>query len=444
MSDIINNKWQRVLSIIQKDLKEYTFSTWLKPTKASSLNKNILYVDVPNAFFADWINEHYLQRLEEISKDIFNLNIKIKLNPISDNSETYVNNIKPDPVVTSEEISVFLPKYTFDSFVVGSSNQFAYAGAKAVAEKPGKLYNPFFIYGGVGLGKTHLAQAIGNYLLGNNKKYKVYYTPAEKFMNDLVMAFQTNSTLEFKKRYRQYHVLILDDIQFLSGKVRLQEEIFHTFNALYNSHRQLVITSDKPPREIENLEERLVSRFQSGLIVDIQPPDLVTRIAILKNKIEKENLFIPEDVIFFIAENITSNIRELESAIIKLLAFASLTKTNIDLKTAELALKPLISTTNKKEVSFNKILEYIARETDINKNIILSERRTENIALARQIIMYLARKLTSLSLKEIAFKLNRKDHTTVMSGIKKIEQRMANDSEFKEKINTYLSGLSNE
>jgi chromosomal replication initiator protein len=300
------------------------------------------------------------------------------------------------------------------------------------------------IYGGVGLGKTHLAQAIGNYILSKNTKYKVYYTPAEKFMNDLVTAFQTNTTIALKKRYRQYHILILDDIQFLSGKERLQEEVFHTFNALYNSHRQLVLTSDKPPREIRNLEERLVSRFQSGLIVDIQPPDLVTRIAILKNKIEKENLFIPEDVLFFIAENITSNIRELESSIIKLLAFASLTKAKIDLKTAEIALKPLLNIKKVHIISFDEILNFVINETKINKNLLLSQSRIENISITRQIIMYLSRKLTNLSLKEIAINLNRKDHTTVISGIKKIELLIMNDEDFKNKINTYLSGLGYE
>ncbi len=444
MSKNIDKIWEDVLDIIKKELKEYTFSTWLLPTKASSLKENVLYIDVPNPFFADWISEHFLDRLEEISTDLFKINIKIKLIPISENANTFIKYTPENIVSKPENISVFLPRYTFESFVVGNSNQFAFAGSTAVAEKPGKTYNPLFIYGGVGLGKTHLAQAIGNYILVNNTNYKVYYTPAEKFMNDLVTAFQTNTTISFKKRYRQYHILILDDIQFLSGKERLQEEVFHTFNALYNSHRQLVLTSDKPPREIKNLEERLVSRFQSGLIVDIQPPDLITRIAILKNKIEKENLSIPEDVIFFIAENITSNIRELESSVIKLLAFASLTKTKIDLKTAEIALKPLLNVKKDINVSFDEILIFIVNQTKINKNLLLSQSRIENIALARQIIMYLSRKLTNLSLKEIAINLNRKDHTTVISGIKKIEHLIINDENFKNKINTYLSGLGYE
>ncbi len=326
------------------------------------------------------------------------------------------------------------PKYTFDSFVIGNSNRFAHAASLAVAESPAKAYNPLFIYGGVGLGKTHLMHAIGHYILHNNPKSQVVYVSSEKFTNELINSIKDDKNVEFRNKYRNIDILLVDDIQFIAGKERTQEEFFHTFNALYEANKQIIISSDRPPKEIPTLEDRLRSRFEWGLIADIQAPDFETRMAILKKKADVEKLNIPNEVMVYIATKIKSNIRELEGALIRIVAFSSLTNKEISVDLASEALKDIISSKQTRQVTIDIIQEVVANYYNLKIEELKSARRTRNIAFPRQIAMYLSRKLTDMSLPKIGEEFGGRDHTTVIHAYEKISNNLKKDESLQNAI----------
>lgn len=336
------------------------------------------------------------------------------------------------------------PKYTFDTFVIGNSNRFAHAASLAVAEAPAQAYNPLFIYGGVGLGKTHLMHAIGHYILDQNPDTKVVYVSSEKFTNELINSIRDDRNNEFRNKYRNVDVLLVDDIQFIAGKESTQEEFFHTFNALHDANKQIIISSDRPPKEIPTLEDRLRSRFEWGLISDIQPPDLETRIAILKKKAKVENIDVPDDVMLYIASKIKSNIRELEGALIRIVAYSSLTNKKITTELAEEALKDIISEDRPREVNVDLIKKIVSDEYKIRIEDFNSRKRTRAIAYPRQIAMYLTRELTDLSLPKIGDEFGGRDHTTVMHAHDKITEDILSSEEFKEKIENIVSNIKGE
>lgn len=327
------------------------------------------------------------------------------------------------------------PKYTFDSFVIGNSNRFAHAASLAVAESPAKAYNPLFVYGGVGLGKTHLMHAIGHYILQNNPKSKVVYVSSEKFTNELINSIKDDKNVEFRNKYRNVDVLLIDDIQFIAGKDATQQEFFHTFNALHEANKQIILSSDRPPKEIPTLEDRLRSRFEWGLIADIQPPDFETRIAILKKKADVEGLNIPHDVMVYIATKIKSNIRELEGALIRITAYSSLTNKEISVDLAAEALKDIISNKPSKQVTIDLIQDVVANYYNLRVEDFKSQRRTRNVAYPRQIAMYLCRKLTDTSLPKIGEEFGGRDHTTVIHAYEKISEALKEDEALQEAIN---------
>lgn len=431
--------WTQILEKIKEKVPEQSFKTWFSTTKGLSFTDGSLLVEVPNPFYIDWLEEHYLNILNETASAV--LKRKIKISFKANNLET----IRPEPAL-KEIVSFPSPKtnlrerYTFENFIVGKCNQFAQAAALAVAKAPAKTYNPLFIYGGVGLGKTHLMHAIGNYSQSLYRNSRVFYIPAEKFMNEMVYAIKNQETLEFKNKYRNLDMLLIDDIHFLGDKVSLQEEIFHTFNALYGAQKQIVVTSDRPPRDIPSLEERLISRFQWGLVVDIQTPDLETRIAILKKKAELDEINIPEDVIFYIANNIRTNIRELEGSLVRLLALSSLTNSEINLTTAKEMLNSFIGD-KKNRIKLKDILKIVTDFFDVSEEALIGKRRTASVALPRQVGMYILRELTSLSLKEIGLKFGGRDHTTVLHAYDKISKMLKDDKDFCNKIDKIIRKL---
>ncbi len=347
---------------------------------------------------------------------------------------------KPDQPDSEENEtnSLLNPKYTFSTFVIGNSNRFAHAASLAVAEAPAKAYNPLFIYGGVGLGKTHLMHAIGHYILSQNKKAKVLYVTSEKFTNELINSIQTNKNVDFRNRYRNVDVLLIDDIQFIAGKESTQEEFFHTFNALHEANKQIIISSDRPPKEIPTLEDRLRSRFEWGLITDIQPPDLETRIAILKKKAELENLEVDDDVLEFIAKRIESNIRELEGALTRIMAYSSLTNSTLDVSIAEEALKDIISSRQPKKITPELIQKVVSNHYQLKMEDLKSRKRSRPIVYPRQIAMYLCREMTDLSLPKIGDLFGGRDHTTVIHACDKVATDIKEDLQMKRTINELI------
>lgn len=421
--------WKQVQTDVEPHMTKPSFETWLKPTRPLNFEDNILFIEVPNEFARDLLESRYASLIlstlinyipEEISLKFVIQKNNASLNHLSFGSqETGAN---------QEENSLNLnPKYTFESFVVGDSNRFAHAASLAVAESPAKAYNPLFIYGGVGLGKTHLMQAIGHYVIQNCPGLKVVYVSSEKFTNELINAIQKNKTSSFRAKYRTVDLLLIDDIQFLAGKESTQEEFFHTFNALHEANKQIVISSDRPPKEIPTLEERLRSRFEWGLITDIQAPDLETRIAILRKKATAEGWNLPNDVIVYIADLINSNIRELEGALIRVIAYASLTNQEISIALADEVLKDIIPTQQTRKVTIQLIQELVADYFQLSVDDLKSKRRTQNIAFPRQIAMYLCRELTDASLPKIGEEFGGRDHSTVIHACDRIKEAMTKD-----------------
>ncbi|MBN1504183.1 MAG: chromosomal replication initiator protein DnaA [Candidatus Eisenbacteria bacterium] len=428
-------------------VNRHAFHTWFKPLVLKSMNGGQLSLEVPNSFFADWLEQHYQPMIEDAAREVVGPAAKISycISPNADNQPP--KKIERSGSSGQRRLSGVLdesqlnPRFTFSSFVVGSGNQLTYATCLAVAEKPATAYNPLFIYGGVGLGKTHIMQAIGRYVKEERPSSRVYYVSSEAFMNEMIYSIQHARTMEFKRKYRGADVLLIDDVQFLAGKESTQEEFFHTFNSLYDAQKQIVVTSDRPPKEIHMLEERLVSRFNGGLVTDIQPPDLETRVAILKKKAEDEGVRLADDVALLIATHIKTNIRELEGSLTRLLAFASL----VSMPPSE------ISTDFTKDVlkALIRIPERSVRVEDIQKisadffrlplEAIKGKRRTSSIVFPRQVAMYVCRRMTDCSLTEIGAKFGHRDHTTVLYACDKIEQMMTSDRNSKETVDRIMA-----
>lgn len=431
---------------IQDRLKERTglqnFETWIKPLRADGVSRGAVTVEVPSTLFRDWINDNYLDWIqEEFSRHYHEpVHVKLAVNPAARNDGEAPPRTRRQAARPAS--STLIERYTFDNFVVGASNQFAHAACLAVADRPADNYNPLFIYGGVGLGKTHLVNAVGHRVLQKNPDLKVIYTTFESFMNELITSLRRDRMNEFKSHYRNIDALILDDIQFIAGKERTQEEFFHTFNSLYENHKQIIITSDSFPKEIPKLEDRLRNRFEWGLTVDIQPPDIETRIAILCKKAEDEKLDLPRDVADFLATNIWSNVRELEGALIQLSAYVHLNKVDLTIDVAKEALRHILKDTEKK-VTVQNIQKAICDHFDVKVSELKSKRRTKNLALARQMAMYLCRKFTSTSFPAIGAEFGGRDHSTVIHASRTIEQKSVTDPHIKATMDRIVRDLKN-
>jgi len=429
--------WQTVLEIVEKKINQQSYNTWFKPTQLIKHDDRALYVRVPNAYFQDWLNEHIDVVLDAVRlAGIGDINV-IYITEKAPNAAAAVSQGKLDFESIDNTLN---PKYTFDTFVVGSSNQFAHAAALAVAEKPSKAYNPLFLYGGVGLGKTHLMHAIGHMIKLNNKHLRLSYISSEKFTNEVINAIRYDRMLSFQERYRTNDVLLIDDIQFIAGKERTQEEFFHTFNSLYDTHKQIIISADCPPREIPTLEERLHSRFEWGLIADIQPPDLETKVAIIKKKAERQSIALPDNVALYIASKIKSNIRELEGALIRLIAFCSLKGSEITLPMAHETLRDILGS-DEKTVTIEMIQKMIADHFKMRIQDLKSKNNSKSVAMPRQVCMYLCKKLTRASLPRIGREFGNKHHTTVLHSINKIEELRHQDRELDRQLEIFLDAF---
>lgn len=448
METDLKELWEKTLNIIKGELTEVSFNTWIKSCEPLYISANTIKISVPNSFTQDILEKRYkdlvINSIEAACSKTYNLEFliasEIHESEEKEKKETTKDNIA---VTVNDEMSSTLnPKYTFDSFVIGNSNRFAHAASLAVAESPAKAYNPLFIYGGVGLGKTHLMHAIGHYILQNNPNAKVVYVSSEKFTNELINAIKDDKNEEFRTKYRSVDILLIDDIQFIAGKERTQEEFFHTFNALHEANKQIILSSDRPPKEIPTLEDRLRSRFEWGLIADIQAPDFETRMAILKKKADVENLNIPNEVMVYIATKIKSNIRELEGALIRIVAYSSLTNREITVDLATEALKDIISNKQNKSITIDLIQDVVATYFNLRVEDLKSQRRTRNVAYPRQIAMYLSRKLTDMSLPKIGEEFGGRDHTTVIHAYEKISETLNNDESLEHTINDITKKLT--
>jgi chromosomal replication initiator protein len=439
------NIWDQVLSRIETKVNRHSFYTWFKPTSYVADEGGAIRVRVPNTLFRDWLTKHYAAVLEEALGEVARPGASVSF--VTDDEPVTTPDIiadqpLPEPTMEAmeEQPGGLAPRYSFDTFIVGPSNQFAHAGCRAVAEAPSRSYNPLFIYGGVGLGKTHLMHAIGHYVLNHLKSLKLTYISSERFMNEMINAVRYDRVLDFRERYRSVDVLLVDDIQFLAGKEGTQTEFFHTFNALYDSQKQIVISSDRPPHEIQQLEERLRSRFEWGLIADIQPPDLETKVAILKRKAEGEGVLLPDNVALFIAGKIKSNIRELEGSLIRLVAYASLTGREISLSLAQDVLRNVLQHDDR-AVTIEVIQKFVADYYQLKVADLKSRNNSKSIAMPRQIAMYLCKGLTNASLPEIGKSFGGKHHSTVIHSIKKIEDLRQRDGDFNNLINNLSESL---
>lgn len=434
----LNEIWEKTLNIIKGELTEVSFNTWIKSAIPVSYNAETIKLGVPNDFTKEILDTRYKDLLINAIKLITSKRYNIDFCILSEEAaevEAKKKEVKNTVTPTDEMSATLNPKYKFDSFVIGNSNRFAHAASLAVAESPAKAYNPLFIYGGVGLGKTHLMHAIGHYILLNNPKAKVVYVSSEKFTNELVNSIKDDKNVEFRNKYRNVDVLLIDDIQFVAGKERTQEEFFHTFNALYEANKQIILSSDRPPKEIPTLEDRLRSRFEWGLTADIQPPDFETRIAILKKKADVENLNIQNEVMVYIASKIKSNIRELEGALIKVVAYSSLTNKEVSVDLASEALKDMISNKQTKHITIEIIQDVVSSYYSLRIEDFKSQRRTRNVAFPRQIAMYLCRKLTDMSLPKIGEEFGGRDHTTVIHAYEKISENLSSDEKLQNTVN---------
>ena len=436
------NVWVEILSRVETKVNRHSFYTWFKPTAFVHETGQDLTVKVPNGLFRDWLTKHYAGVIREALSELDREGIRIAFVTDTEMAKPTAQPTQPTPPSNEKAPGAppprgLNPRYTFDNFVVGSSNQFAQAAAQAVAEAPSRSYNPLFLYGGVGLGKTHLMHAIGQYLFDQSPALKLTYISSERFMNEMINAVRYDRILEFRERYRSMDVLLIDDIQFLAGKEGTQTEFFHTFNSLYDAQKQIVISSDCLPNEIPSLEERLRSRFKWGLIADIQPPDLETKVAILKKKAEAESIPLPDDVALYIAGRIKSNIRELEGSLIRLIAYASLTGTEISLPLAQDVLRDLLDREDQ-SVTIEMIQKFVANYYRLKIADLKSRNNSKNVTLPRQIAMYLSKSLTNASLPQIGKSFGGKHHSTVIHSIRKIEKLCKQDRNFHTLINSFL------
>jgi chromosomal replication initiator protein len=448
--------WSECLSVLSRRMSKQSFFTWLKPTTAIDSNDGTFHIGVPNKFVATWLEEHYIDLMVEALRTVTerDWNLRMVVKPTASRQtdifapiESTQSNSKPQAIPATSSSSAAVPstsfstRYRFDNFVVGDSNEFAYAASLAVAKSPGTgRYNPLFIYGGVGLGKTHLAQAIGAQVVQVHETAQIIYVTSEKFTNDFIGSISAKSVADFASRYRSVDMLIIDDIQFFTGKESTQEQFFHTFNTLYQNGKQIVLTADRPPRDIRGLEERLLSRFQWGLVTDIQPPSLETRIAILQNKSEEDGTDVPLDVLSFIAHSVTTNIRELEGCLTRLIAYASLRGADITVDLAQRVLRDSLPQ-RKKILSIEQIQKRVAEFYNVSPEQMCSKRKTADIAFARQVAMYLCRTLTPTSLKVIGTFFGGRDHSTVIHAHKTVLQLMNKDVNVKLKIDHLADSL---
>ena len=445
--------WSRILKAVQAGLPEQAYRTWLAGTSATALSEGELLVEAPSLFHVEWLEDKYNAALQEAAHKILGRPISISFLAAEGGGPVTVPVVELSPPSPRQAIrqpsSAPAPslnnRYTFQRFVVGGDNQLAWAASKAVADRPAYAYNPLFLYGGVGLGKTHLMHAIGNAILEVNPQARVAYVPSEQFMNELVTSIQEGTAAGFRRRYRMMDLLLVDDVHFLEGKERTQEEFFHTFNALYDAHKQIVLTSDRPPKEIPGLEERLISRFEWGLVADINAPDFETRVAILRKKAADDSLVLDGEVIEFIAHSCTSSVRELEGAVIKLLAYSSLKNQEITLSLAEKALRGMLRSQEERRnrLSPERIREAVAREWGVDPAGLVSKRRTKDLTVPRQVAMYLIREILDLSLVEVGKVFGGRDHSTVIHSIRKVEDEIESDTAFRhhvERVRGVLEG----
>ncbi len=450
MKNLIQSKWDDILKYLRSEygVTDVSYNTWLKPLKVYDVVDHVITILINDERIGppsiNVIRNKYELLLKVAIEEIMNepYEIRFVLQSQIDSIEKI-----PEPVTIKKKNSgpTFLnARYTFDTFVVGGNNEFARAAALAVAENPGEIYNPLFIYGGVGLGKTHLMHSIAHFVLEQNPDTKVLYVTSEKFTNELIDAIQKNTTHQFRDKYRSIDILLIDDIQFIIGKERTQEEFFHTFNTLHESKKQIIISSDRPPKEMLTLEDRLRSRFEHGLLADIQSPDYETRMAILRKKEELDGLKIDEEVLRYIATNIKSNIRELEGALTKIVAFSRLKKRDLNLLLAEEALQDIISPNEKKVITVDFIVEVVSEHYNLTPAEIYSKDKSRNISFPRQIVMYLCRRLTDLSVTEIGKSLGNRDHSTVLHGYDKVAGDIQSDSSLHNTVDVLIKKINPE
>jgi len=443
-----NKVWDAAQAQLKSMLSADIFNLWFAPLRAVGVEGNAIVLEVANDFCEVWLKDNYMGLLQDVVAMACGRKLDVKFtvsnavpavahaHAVAPQPKTRQNDATSERNGTQADLA-FNPKNTFDSFVVGNNNNFAYAATLAVAQSPGKAYNPLFLYGGVGLGKTHLLHAVGQHVVANKKGAKVAYVSSEKFTNEFIDALQNNQLVKFRKKYRQTDVLLIDDIQFLSGKERIQEEFFHTFNALHEAHKQIVLTCDRPANEIQGLEHRLVSRFEWGLVTDLQPPDVEMRLAILKKKAEQLGITLPDEIFNFLAHRIRSNIRRLEGALIRVASFASLTGQKLNPEVVEGLLREVLHEEGRFTINMEVIQKKVAEHFDIRLADMTSKRRPENIAFPRQIAMYLSRQLTENSLSAIGEAFGGRDHGTVMHACRLVKDRMEVDSNVRQVV-SYL------
>ncbi len=444
--------WESVLSHLKNRVSEQVFETWLRPLRFVSREGSLILVATPHKFFKQWIEENYMPQLEDAARKELGRSVSVEIvvgneedgeaeRPAPERPLSTGDGLDARPLKTSTRNGELNPRYTFDRFVVGAGNQFAHAASFAVANDPARSYNPLFIYGGVGLGKTHLLHAIGNHSLQRDSKVRTCYITAEKFTNELIFSLRTNRMPDFKEKYRNLDLLLVDDVQFIAGKQRTQEEFFHTFNDLYSSRKQIVVSSDKFPKEIPDLEERIQSRFEWGLVADIQPPDLETRLAILNRKAEADQIPLPPDVSQFLATVIKNNIRELEGSLIRIGAHASLTKREINLELAREVLSRFLETSGR-EISPDTIIKTVGDHFGVKVSELRSGRKHKVVALPRQVAMFLMREMTKCSFPDIGQRFGGRDHSTVMYAVKMIEKKLKDDVSLRNSIEALRKSIS--
>ncbi len=440
--------WSNFLTVASTLVTPQTLETWFAPLRLRSLDRERVVLDCPSRFFLEWVSEHHGDKITYGFHNVLGTEPKVEFVCTNDSHDEMIAqrshaaaafSPRPPrkPVYKGERLN---PKFLFEQFVVGNNSRMTFAACQAVSENPARAYNPLFIYGGVGLGKTHLMQAIGHVVLANGNAVRVHYSSAESFMNELITAIREGKSQDFRSKYRNVDLLLIDDIQFLAGKESTQEEFFHTFNALYGAEKQIVVTSDCPPKEIPMLEDRLVSRFEWGLITDIQPPDYETRLAILKKKLEHEKVTIPDDVLDFIADSVKNNIRELEGSLVRLLVHASVNKKDISLDIAKEVLKDFVKT-KPTQVKITTIQKVVAQHFGVPFDSMRSKTRTARLAFARQVAIFLARDLTRCSLTQIGQRFGGRDHTTVIHACSKIADLIERDVLLKTTVNQLKKDL---
>ena len=448
---VSNELWNAALATLERKYSKPIFEMWLKPMRPISMSDSEIVLTVQSPFARDWVENRLKGDISEVLTELLGATVALRFVVVedaasgealaSDGSTPALPKAPPSDEIRHGTLN---PRYTFEEFVVGNSNRFAHAASQAVAEAPARAYNPLFLYGGVGLGKTHLMHAIGHRVVKENPKANVVYVSSEKFTNEFIIAIKNNQTVEFRNKYRHVDLLLIDDIQFLEGKEQTQEEFFHTFNSLHEAQKQLVISSDRPPKEIQTLESRLRSRFEWGLLTDIAPPDLETREAILRKKAESEKIPVPDDVLSFVAKVIPSNIRELEGSLIRVIAYASLYKLPITADLAAEVLKNSVANTPARRITIAIIKERVAKAHGLTVKEMDHQRRDQRLAAPRQIAMYLSTELTDCSLPQIAREFNKKDHTTVMYARDKVKNQMTVDEAYRNKVRALLALCQND